>query len=184
MAQSSEAYGRARRSFIATEADRRMMLMDQDLDREVAEAIAQAIDASASLEAWRGDGHERGQRYVDTGVCSCPRCADPGVHDPLDDVEAPRAPQGDAGQRTHASRPPGHAARVLARSARLVRQRRWVEGSAWCALVEAADMLRVGAWAVAPWSARDLVAGGTCPDFGASDVERLAGVPAIFMVDK
>ena len=29
----------------------------------------------ASLAVWQAEGHERGQLYVDTGVCTCPRCA-------------------------------------------------------------------------------------------------------------
>jgi biotin operon repressor len=28
-----------------------------------------------TLREWQADGHERGQRYVETGVCSCDRCA-------------------------------------------------------------------------------------------------------------
>ena len=32
-----------------------------------------------TLREWQADGHERGQRYVDSGACACRRCrrADP-----------------------------------------------------------------------------------------------------------
>lgn len=173
MAQSREDHDRESRAFIRAETERRMNLMNQSLDQEVAKAIAQAMFPPASLQEWQADGHERGQAYVDTGVCSCPRC-----------VEATRTPQGDGGPRSPESRPSSHAAQVLARCDALVRQRRWREGDAWSALLGGASMWREAVWAITPWPVRDQVAGGTCPDYGASDRERMEGMPVIFMVDK
>ncbi len=42
-------------------------------DRHFRPAQYRPIQPS-DLRSWHDDGHERGQRYVDTGVCHCPRC--------------------------------------------------------------------------------------------------------------